>query len=388
MAYFVLFLFFTFYFGAHWLVYCFFVCILDCRKDIQKYYLKLILTFLAPSFIVAFSISHSWDNIFTKIFYIASGLWVGLLINLVLFISAFGLLYFIFKLFKKDFNKKVYSRIFLALAIVYSLYGIFNVFNLKVREVNVKIEKLPDAWQGKKIVLLSDMHLGRVLGDNFLDMVITKVNIAKPDLVVITGDLFDATDGHLDRFSSALNTIQSEKGIYYITGNHEIYLGPEEITEAINKTDIKFLNDEIAVIDGLQLIGVNYPGFTENKNISELIKADPKFNMDQPSILLFHSPTSILPNGSNNHADVYFNPDMDFKGARDLGIDLQLSGHTHRGQLFPFNFITKIIFKGHDYGLQEVGNFNIYTTSGTGVWGPTMRTSGRSEIVVIELEKR
>jgi len=388
MIYFILFTFFAAYFGAHWLVYCFFVCVLDCRKDIHKYILRFSLILLASSFFFAFTISHYWDNILTRIFYTVSGLWLGLLLNLTLFIVAFSLLRFIFILSKIEFNKKVYSRIFLALAIVYTFYGIINVFLIDTKNVTVKIDNLPTAWQGKKIVQISDVHLGRVLGANFMNMVASKVNKAEPDLIVITGDLFDATDGHLDRFTDSLNSLQAQKGIYYVTGNHEIYLGPIEVEKALAKTKINFMNDQIVTLDGLQLIGINYPGFGEKKDISSIIKNNKNFSLENPSILLFHSPSSILSNGGNNHSDVYLNPDTDFKGARDLGVDLQLSGHTHRGQLFPFNLITQIIFKGYDYGLHELGNFSIYTTSGTGVWGPTMRTSGRSEIVVITLEKR
>jgi len=106
---------------------------------------------------------------------------------------------------------------------------------------------------------------------------------------------------------------------------------------------------------------------------------------------MFHSPTNISPNGKtngNSHASMYFSSDTGFSGAKELGADLQLSGHTHAGQLFPFGLVTKLIYRGYDYGLKQSGDLAVYTSSGTGVWGPTMRTSGLCEIVSLKLSSR
>lgn len=388
MAYFVLFLFFALYFGAHWLVYCFFVCILDCRSINQKYYLKLILSFLAVSFIAAFFVSHFWDNLLTKIFYIFSGLWIGVLINLVIFIALFFLFYSTSKIIKKDINKRIAGALVIFLALAVSVYGIINVFTVRVNHIEVKIKDLPAAWENKKIVQLTDMHLGRVLGESFLLQVIGKTNQLEPDVIVITGDLFDATDGSMFELSQLFKQFQAKQGVFYVTGNHEVYLGIPEISKAIQDTGVVFLNDEIKVVNDLQFIGVSYPEFNQIKDMESIISGNSLFSLEKPSILLYHSPSSLLSDGSSTHADAYFRPDMDFQSAQKLGIDLQISGHTHRGQLFPFNFITKVIFQGFDYGLHTLGDFNIYTSSGTGVWGPTMRTSGHPEITEIVLKRK
>lgn len=388
MAYFVLFIFFALYFGAHWLVYCFFVCILDWREINQKFYLKITLTFLAASFILAFFISHFFDNFLTQIFYIFSGMWLGVLVNVVIFIALFFLVYFFCRIFKVNLHKKLLGFLFLGLAILLSIYGIINVFRLQVNHIEVSIKDLPPQWENKKIVQLSDVHLGRVLGKLFLRQVVGETNQLNPDLIVITGDLFDATDGTMFELAKLFKEFNSRQGIFYVTGNHEVYLGTDEIKNAIAGTNVELLNDEVRTIDGLQFIGISYPEFTEVKNIDKIITMNPDFDSAKPSVLLYHSPSSILSDGNSDHSDAYFRPDMDFDTAKKLGIDLQLSGHTHRGQIFPFNFITRVIFQGYDYGLHTLDDFNIYTSSGTGVWGPTMRTSSRSEIVEIVLKRK
>jgi len=117
----------------------------------------------------------------------------------------------------------------------------------------------------------------------------------------------------------------------------------------------------------LQIVGLSYPERLESKDLKQAINKLNNFNSASSSILLYHSPVQV-------------------EAARQAGINLMLSGHTHKGQIFPLGFITKLIYRGYDYGLKQLGDFSIYTSSGVGVWGPFMRTSGFSEIVVITLK--
>jgi predicted MPP superfamily phosphohydrolase len=110
---------------------------------------------------------------------------------------------------------------------------------------------------------------------------------------------------------------------------------------------------------------------------------------NKPRILLFHTPTNISPKengGLDRHFDTYWIPDTTFSLVQELRVDLQLSGHTHAGQIFPFGYLTKLIYKDYDYGLRRLSNFAIYTTGGVGTWGPPMRTGNSPEIVVIKLK--
>lgn len=377
-------------FVSHWAVYCFFIRAFNIKKRKAKIILRLSLLILSLSFIGSSLLVHWRENITTKFLYISSGVWLGLLINLLLVIAVFWIIVFIFRILKIRVNMVLISRIAIVAAIFYTCFGIFNVFSLKIKNISVEIENLPAQWQGKTIVHLSDLHLGKALGENFLRKIIKKANNLNPEAVMITGDLFDGINGNLSRFIKPLNNIKAVQGAYYVTGNHEIYLGVEEALNTLKQTKINILDDEVIIVNGLQIIGISYPDFNKSKNVKKIIQDDKNFNSGKPSILLSHSPTNIFSsqNNDNQHRDIYWPDNIDFSAAKELGIDLQLSGHTHKGQIFPFNFITKFIYNGYDYGLHQEGGFAIYTTSGAGVWGPTMRTGSRSEIVAITLNAK
>ena len=145
------------------------------------------------------------------------------------------------------------------------------------------------------------------------------------------------------------------------------------------------LDNELIDVDGLQIIGVSYPGISRIEDIRNL---NPAEGAETTRILMFHTPTNLLKNSggrAERHVSAYWRPDTSFALNKKLHVDLQLSGHTHHGQIFPFNFVTQWLFKGYDYGLNRSGDFQIYTTCGTGSWGPPMRSPIRPEIVLIRL---
>jgi hypothetical protein len=153
------------------------------------------------------------------------------------------------------------------------------------------------------------------------------------------------------------------------------------------------LDNQIVDINGISFIGVKYPGYTGEDDFSKeklgaIREATEKRG---PAILLFHTPTDIIAN-FKNHAQqqltTYWQPDTTCTFNKDLGIDLQLSGHTHGGQFHPFVLLTKYIYGGRHYGLFEDGSFQLYVSSGTGTFGPPMRTGCPSEIVVFTLERQ
>jgi len=154
-----------------------------------------------------------------------------------------------------------------------------------------------------------------------------------------------------------------------VNGNHENYLGVDKAKKALEANPkVKLLENQLVDVSGLSVIGLNYPSERDHEvNFSEIIKNLPGFNSEGANILLFHEP-------------------RDIQEAKDLGIKLQLAGHTHKGQSIPFNLITHWFFKGFDYGLFKLGDYNLYVTSGVGTWGPPMRTGNCPEIVVIKFE--
>jgi len=271
------------------------------------------------------------------------------------------------RLFGFQINTAVFASICFVAVAAFTAYGVRHAFDTRIKNITVSIPNLPDEWKGKKIVQLSDVHLGSVYQDGFMRKLVEMTNAEKPAMVVITGDLVDGTDGNLDHAFAILNNIQAEKGIYFITGNHEIYAGVDKVYGDLKKTKVRVMNDEVIDLGGLKLIGINYPKQGEQKDVPAVLASLARQFQGQPNIYLYHSPTDIAQ-------------------AKAAGVNLQLSGHTHKGQFFPINLITKLVYKGYDYGLSKQGNYTLYTTSGQGLWGPTMRVGSDSEIPVITLK--
>ncbi|MHB9020010.1 MAG: metallophosphoesterase, partial [Minisyncoccota bacterium] len=205
----------------------------------------------------------------------------------------------------------------------------------------------------------------------YFQSIINKIKEIKPDIVFITGDLFDGMDGHLEELVAPIDQLDPALGIYFVTGNHETYLGIDNAFAALSKTKVKILDDAFIDIDGMQITGLSFPnrGVSEGRDFATAFKSLVGLDRSRPIILLYHSPMQIIQ-------------------AKDLGVDLFLAGHTHVGQLFPLGLITSIVYKGFDYGLYEDGNFSVYVSSGVGTWGPTVRTSKNSEIVLINFQTK
>lgn len=317
---------------------------------------------LGVSFIATSALVRFYENVLTKSLYFASGVWLGLFVNLLLACVVLWLLRFIF------INNRILSVVLFAFAFAYSAYGVYNAFHPQIKNIDVTIKNLPSEWQGKKIVQLSDLHIGAIYGRRFLGGVVEQVNSVNPDLVAITGDLIDGMDG-IEPIPGLLNQIKSKNGVYFVTGNHETYFGLDKTFAVLAQTNANVLDNKTVNIGGLQIVGVSYPAnrdFDGRQDIKKAILSQKGFVPGEPTVLLYHAPTNI-------------------QGAKNAGVNLQLSGHTHYGQIFPFMFITKLIYGDYDYGLRAEGDYNIYTTNGVGTWGPPMRTFNTPEIVVITL---
>jgi predicted MPP superfamily phosphohydrolase len=305
---------------------------------------------------------------------------------------ATGLIWFIFgakKLIGHSANIRTISFLFYGLAALVSFYGIWNAFHPHLKNIEVEIENLPPVWKNKIVVQLSDVHLGIIHGTTFLNRVVSLVNAIKPHMILITGDLFDGMAGDLTRFIEPLNNLQASKGVFFVTGNHEGYLGLKKPLSILRDTHISVLDMEVVDVDGLQIVGISFPEFEKDDNVKSVFESGGNYNPKKPSILLYHTPTNITRSNKSRGSqqfNTYWFPDVDMAFVKQKGIDLQLSGHTHRGQIFPFGYLTKKIFKGYDYGLHKYGRFNLYTTSGVGTWGPPMRIGSSSEIPVIKLK--
>lgn len=357
-----------------------------------KRYLFLILFFLSITFILSSIFIHMSNNPLTRIYYLLSGIWMGLMsfllfATVIVWIVKGGLWFLPHDLPDKRIIQ-VLSCFLYGLAIVYTGYCHYQFYKIKIKPLSVPIQNLPQQWQGKKIIHLSDLHLGGTKHLKFLKKVVTMTNEQKADLILITGDLFDGATNFQKRYVSDLNNFKAKHGTFFTSGNHEIYSGVEKSRKVIGDSKVIMLDNKAIVIEGLQFLGISYP---ELKNTSCFDFNDPNvFTKNLPTILLYHTPTSIKENGENLsvvQSSDYLAPDTTFSGTINQNISLQLSGHTHAGQFFPFTWVASKVFKGLHYGLHRIDDFYINISSGTGSWGSPLRSGYLSEIVVITLVK-
>jgi predicted MPP superfamily phosphohydrolase len=347
------------YFGLHSLLFLLILKIFRPEGKGLRLGLAILLFSLAACFLTAFFLSRTGSSLSFQWFYYSSALWLGLLINLLLILTAGLLLYGLLQLLSLNPDRRLFGFILMGVAALYTAYGMVHAKQVQIQPISVKIKNIPDQWKGKKAAQITDVHLGLINGVPLADKISELINREKVDLVFITGDLFDGTGDDLPKAVAALDRIQAP--IYYIIGNHETYLGLDKVVRTIAGSKIQLLRDKIVDLDGVQIIGADYPARGERKNINSLLeKADPP----KPKILLFHVPEQV-------------------EAARSHGVALQLAGHTHNGQMWPMKLFTHLIYKDFDYGLHSMGDYSLYTSSGVGTWGPPMRIGSTPEIVII-----
>jgi predicted MPP superfamily phosphohydrolase len=251
------------------------------------------------------------------------------------------------------------------------LGGHINSIMPKTRKLSLPIAKKAGSLKRLNVVAASDIHLGTIVGRSRVDSIVRKINNLKPDVVLLPGDIVDEdlTPVIKQNIGEALRDIQSRFGTYAVTGNHEYIGGVEEACAYLVDHNIVVLRDQnIMIADSFYLVGRedlsrSRFGGQKRKELAELMAhVDTRY----PVILMDHQPSAL------NEAAVQ-------------GVDLQLSGHTHSGQLWPINYIVHAIYE-LDWGYKKIGNTHYYVSNGVGTWGPPVRIGNRPEIVQIQLE--
>jgi len=250
--------------------------------------------------------------------------------------------------------------------------GHINALNTQIRKFSLSIPKKITGSHSMRIVMASDIHLGALIGENREAKLVRLINAQKPDLVLLCGDLVDGDIASVLRknLGKHLQEIKSVMGVYAIPGNHEYIGGIQKTLPYLESINIKELRDKVLVLpNGVQVIGRddrdNRQMGEENrrKTLKELmVGLDKTF----PVIVMNHQPFNL-------------------EEAVDEGVDLQFSGHTHHGQLWPLNYITKAVFE-LSWGYLKKGNTNFYVSSGFGSWGPPVRLGNTPEVVVFDLK--
>jgi len=267
------------------------------------------------------------------------------------------------------------ALIVLLLTAVIVSYGIYNASQIRQVSYDIKINETPLA-NGLKIALISDLHLGAINSEKNLEKIVTGINDLEPDIVCIAGDIFDDDFNALrspERTSDLLKSIKSTYGVYACLGNHDGGKTFKEMVRFLESSNIKLLKDEYAVIDErLILIGRVDPspirgfGGLKRKEFTEILASIDPQDANLPMVVMDHTPANLEEYGKD--------------------VDLILSGHTHRGQLFPFGLVTNAIFTV-DYGhyQKDKNSPHVIITSGAGTWGMPMRVGTNNEIVSIFL---
>lgn len=352
--------------GMHWFVYFSVIRFFEIEKRRGVKILFYVGIAFSLSFILASFLARVDSSWLIRLFYIASSLWFGYLINSLLASAILWMLKWPHRLLKCRIDFRIISIAFFAFFILFASWGIYHASDVRVKNFDITLNNLPVAWQGKRVMQVSDTHFGQVYNVGSVQRLLNIVDQEKPDLIVITGDLFDGTDGNMDQLISYIGRLQAPQGVYFTTGNHDFYAGEEKLDAELQKEGINLLANGFVDLNGLQLAGINYAFQLGGMSYLDQIKTWQNYSKDKPTILLHHVPDKI-----NEFADA--------------GIDMLLAGHTHRGQLFPFGLITDFIFKGYDHGLNNYGAMQVYTSSGAGTWGAPMRTSADSEIPIFTL---
>ena len=273
-----------------------------------------------------------------------------------------------------DVRLRTVAAVFVV-SLLITAVGAVNAKTPVVKEVNVT----PASQTGVflKIAVLSDLHIGGFAGPGYLRKLAEKTNAASPDIVLLPGDIIDGSDFFEDESAvrettEALQSLQARLGVWGILGNHDYYAGDAQTVAFLSAAGVRMLRDEAVILDGKFVLAgrndrtANFRG-DGRKSLQDILSSVPEDENGSkyPVVHMDHQP-------------------FDLHEAEQCGVALQISGHTHRGQLWPINFIVSRIYE-QSYGEYKRGGTSYYIASGAGVWGPPVRTIGRPEIVIINM---
>jgi len=335
--------------------------------------------FLASAFLVGrFTERISVNTVSTILIWIGS-FWLAIMVYLVLQLAVIDIfrgldkLFHFFPAFIAENPIKVrwnLSILVVSITFLVVLVGHINTWIPVVKNYQIPLGKHAGTLKSLRIVAFSDVHLGTIIEKRHLKDIVNKVNDLNPDIILIPGDIIDEDIAPVihSNVGELLIKLKAKYGVFAVTGNHEYIGGVNKAKKYLTEHNIQLLNDTAMLIDNSfyvvgreDLTRRQFSG-TKRKELSEIMEG---VDLSYPVILLDHQP-------------------MGLNQAVEAGVDLQLSGHTHHGQLWPFNVITNLVFEVGK-GLLKKGDTHILVSSGIGVWGPPVRTNSRPEILNITL---
>ncbi|WP_297211746.1 MULTISPECIES: metallophosphoesterase [Thermodesulfovibrio] len=372
--------FFILFFTIYGLINFYFFIKLKAALNL-KGYLQLIVGFLMVVMVFSPAMIRNLEKHGYEAFAITLS-WVGYIwMAFVVLFLFFGIMTDIVRLsvliISKIFNQNFYSRIPvffnflfpLFLSISFLIYGYFEALKIKTERVFISSDKVS---RDIKILQISDVHIGLIVRDNRIKKIAEIIKQAKPDMVISTGDLVDAQTDSINHLADIFAEIAPPYGKFAITGNHEFYAGIDKSIYFTERAGFKLLRDSLFVIEDLN---INLIGLDD----TEALRYGQSLNVDRKS---------LIDSFKNNGYTILLNHRPSIEKELFQSMDLQLSGHTHKGQFFPFSLLTKLYYK-KDAGLIDFGrNKYLYISRGTGTWGPPVRIFAPPEITIIEVKKK
>jgi uncharacterized protein len=327
---------------------------------------RVAIALLAFSFLASSLLSFKYWNSATRVLYRVSAVWLGLF-NF-LFLGSLGawLTLLVEKAIRADWNQRWIIAAWFAAGSAAALWGMINASLTRVSRIKIHLPNLPAAWRGRTAAMISDLHLGHVRGANFARNIVARIRQLRPEIVFLAGDLYDGSHADLDALASPLRGLNAPLGNFFVAGNHEEIRDPGAHLEAARNAGLRLLNNEKVLVEGMQIIGVHHRDAAHPERLTAVLESA-AIDRAQASVLIVHAPDQL-------------------EVAARAGISLQLSGHTHRGQFFPWTWLTRRIYRQFVYGLQRFGDMLVYTSSGAGTWGPPLRVGSNPEIVLIQFE--
>lgn len=340
-----------------------------------RLYYAVLFFMVSGSFIAGRILERKALSVFSETLTWIGSFWLAWMMYLFLFlltldVTSFFDSMFHFLPFSLVSSKSVVFVIFLSCTFILIIYGHINARYPRIKNLNLTVSKESADFKTLNIVVASDIHLGTIIGKSRIDKIVSTINSLNADLVLLPGDVVDEDLAPVikENLGESLRKINSRFGVVSITGNHEFIGGVESATRYLREHGITVLRDEtLKINESIYIVGrddrsVNRFNGHMRKSLGELTAG---LNKDFPIILMDHQPFHL-------------------EEAVQNGVDLQLSGHTHHGQLWPFNYLTKKIFEV-SWGYKRKGDTHVYVSSGVGTWGPPVRIGNRPEIVQILL---
>ncbi|MBI5099094.1 MAG: metallophosphoesterase [Nitrospirae bacterium] len=332
----------------------------------------------SPIFIHQYSLKGSEKA--SRIFAFSGYMWMAFIVVFSPFAALLDSYNFIVQqaifIYGKDFSSIIISQpstlfIPFLLSVTFNIYGYFEAKRLKVEKLIINTSKLPSGIDRITVAQIADLHLGIIAGDNTLNKVIKEIGNAKPDLIVSTGDLLDSSVNYIDYLSEKLKDINAPLGKFAVIGNHEFYSGLKHAVKFIGESGFILLRNCGENVGGIiNVAGVDDLGDTGN-GLRENIKSSSERE------ILAGLPHGIFTILLKHRSDVN-NDSLGF-------FDLQLSGHTHKGQIFPINLLTCFIFEHHTGFKKLEKDAAIYVSRGAGTAGPPVRFLSPPELTIIEV---